>query len=423
MRRRRQLALATAVKVAAISIYGQGGDGLHAGVAGQPMPSPSPSPIQNSGSSTIIRRKKMKRRSSTKQRSASSASASFPAQVSSISAASKNEATLRDVQQASTTSHAGNEDGKIGDSRTASSTLSERPDRPNKCMDPFLASTTPWVRRYLASTADDVLLPVPREFLADGFNLQGLQQCVERIGQRVAARASSSSNGEVVATHTSEPGGATKKQPLFPLYRAALTLILSKKEERENDEHVDTGVAAAAEALYVLVHARFCVSPRGLDTLRRLLSTRYQSKSTRRDGCNEPVFGRCPRIGCDGMHLLPCGMSDEYSDSDDDNISSNRKAMRYCISCGEMLMPSKPSKVDGSAWGTSLCHLLIMTYGVDMFPEHFGGDNRNNQDSDFGMSGESKSIGGYSPVPQVFGFPVHPTKAAIKYPLLLQPDK
>ena len=295
-------------------------------------------------------------------------------------------------------------------------------------MDPYLATTTPWVRRYLASTADDMLLPVPREFLADGFNLQGLQLCVEQIGQRAAARAESGDTVDAIPqANSKEPatGDVPKKQPLFPLYRAALKLILSKKEEGEDDEKLDAGVVAAAEALYALVHARFCVSPRGLDTLRRLTSIPLQAKAARRDGCNEPIFGRCPRIGCDGMPLLPCGMSDEYDGGNSDKNGTARKAMRYCISCGEMLTPSKPSKVDGSAWGTSLCHLLVMTYGANIFPEYFGGgiSKTSNVDLAVDPSIASRTIGGYAPVPQVFGFPVHRTKASIKYPLLLHEDK
>ena len=259
-----------------------------------------------------------------------------------------------------------------------------------------------------------MLLPVPREFLADGFNLQGLQQSVERIGQQAAAADAKMDDTAVGGDADSQE--AAKKQPLFPLYRAALKLILSKKED-DDDADADAGVAAAAEALYALVHARFCLSPRGLDTLRRLMSRMSQSKMT-----DEPIFGRCP--GCYGMPLLPCGMSDEYDDADHDKNYRNRRAVRYCISCGEMLLPPKASKVDGSAWGTSLCHLLIMTYGAIIFPEQFDGGNRRMEAlcSDIDASDESprRSVGGYSPVPQIFGFPVHQTKAAMKYPLLLQ---
>ncbi len=409
--RRRYLTLAAAATVAssaaAISKNNEGGGTTSSiGTAGAPgQPPPSSAKIHTQGSSSIARRKK--RRSSTRKRPSP---ASFPAPVSSISA-SKNEAALRDVQQPSTptTASAGN-DGKVG----GPSGLSSSPhtsDRPNKCMDPYLASTTPWVRRFLASTADDVLLPVPREFLADGFNLQGLQQSVERIGQRAATADAKMDDTAVDGDTDSQE--ATKKQPLFPLYRSALKLILSKKEDEAG---ADAGVAAAAEALYALVHARFCLSPRGLDTLRRLLGSSLAGRG------NEPIFGRCPRIGCDGMKLLPCGMSDEYDDADHDKNYRNRRAMRYCISCGEMLLPPKASKVDGSAWGTSLCHLLIMTYGAIIFPEQFDGGNRRMAAScsaiDAPDESPRRSVGGYSPVPQIFGFPVHQTKAAMKYPLL-----
>jgi len=301
----------------------------------------------------------------------------------------------------------------------------------SSCMTPFMASATPWVRQYLESTPNDVLLPVPRDFLSDGFNLQGLQQVVERageaagtgIGKYTSATCSTSrhdqSEARTVSSDNSNTTGAQERKsgPTFPLYRAALKMILSKDETAVCKQlHCGNGttnqeaINAAAVALYTLVHSRFATSPRGLDTLRRVLRRTMS-------GPVEPVFGRCPRVGCNGMPLIPAGISDEY------NIENNhnRKAMRYCPSCGELLHHFE-SNVDGSAWGTTLCHLFLMTHG-HIFPEFeeqiVEVEALNSIPIDIDIDHTSTpSVGGMRPMPQIFGFPVHESQARIKYPLL-----
>lgn len=185
--------------------------------------------------------------------------------------------------------------------------------------------TTPWIRNFLSSRPKDSLLPIPREYLSDGFNLAHLPPVVEHIGMGT----------------TKVP---TTNALTFPLYKAALHLIL---QEHEETTQVPAAVQRAAECLYTLVHARFIISPRGLETVRRVLR-------------DQPIFGRCPRTGCRGMPVLP------YSERPDYDSACTTKL--YCCHCGETFM-NWNSKTNGAAWGPSFCHLLLMTYGKDLMQD------------------------------------------------------
>ncbi|KAI2493241.1 protein kinase regulator [Fragilaria crotonensis] len=120
----------------------------------------------------------------------------------------------------------------------------------------MLSYTTPWVIDFLQSRPNDALLAVPRDFLGDGFNLVHLPPLVERFVGSVDLS--------------------------FPLYKAALRLILSNEQLSD----IPPLVQQAAEILYALIHGRFVTSPRGLDTLRRTLMH------------HKEIFGKCPRPSC-----------------------------------------------------------------------------------------------------------------------------
>jgi casein kinase II subunit beta len=217
----------------------------------------------------------------------------------------------------------------------------------------FYTQASPWVRDFLLRHSCDHLLPVPRDFCVDNFNLMHLAPAIERIGI------------QSLAPDESIPASSKP----FPIYRAALRLIVQDDEP----EHVPVYLQNAATALFLLIHQRYAVSPRGLDLLRR----RFQRGST-----VVPVFGRCPRIPCSGMPLLP------YADSDNLNpmeympkqskvsveIPSilvsvkQRRSKRYCALCGETFYHWE-SEIDGCAWGTSCGHLFWMVYGKEIFAQ------------------------------------------------------
>lgn len=171
-------------------------------------------------------------------------------------------------------------------------------------VDANSSTTSLWIRKFLSARPKDTLLPIPREYLSDGFNLVQLAPIVEKIGRM---------KGGYI------PPALQSSDTSFPLFKAALRLILSN-----DDGPTPLSVQRAAEVLYVLVHARYAISPRGLDTVRRVLC--------RSDGTVNPVFGRCPRIRCRGMPLLPCGDSDSF----DPRNSVSTRTKRYCSCCREV---------------------------------------------------------------------------------------
>ncbi|GAX29373.1 hypothetical protein FisN_16Hh188 [Fistulifera solaris] len=213
----------------------------------------------------------------------------------------------------------------------------------------FDTQVSPWVRDFLLRHTCDQLLPVPRDFCVDNFNLLHLASAIERIGI------------QSLAPNESIPASSKP----YPIYRAALRLIV---QDEPVPEHVPVDLQTAATALFLLIHQRYAMSPRGLDLLRR----RFQRGSA--------VFGRCPRISCSGMPLLPYGDSDnlnpmEYMPTENNASVENpsislqqRRVKRYCALCGESFYHWE-SEIDGCAWGTSCCHLFWMVYGKDVFAE------------------------------------------------------
>ena len=205
----------------------------------------------------------------------------------------------------------------------ASGTITSSPQpKPSRPQIDVHSSTTRWVRNFLLTRPKDTLLPIPQEYLSDGFNLVQLAPIVERIVRM---------EGGYVPP-------AVQTTDSFPLFKAALRLILSN-----DDGPTSPPVQRAAEVLYTLVHARYVISPRGLDTVRRVLR--------RPDGTVNPVFGRCPRMNCRGMPVLPWGDSDNF----DPRNSVMTRAKRYCPCCGEVRR-----RCISSAWtlAFSVSHLI-----------------------------------------------------------------
>jgi hypothetical protein len=168
-----------------------------------------------------------------------------------------------------------------------------------------MSLTTPWARKFIMSRPKDALLPIPREYLSDGFNLVNIAPVIQKMFHE----------------------NKTDTQATTSIYKSAIKLIL-EEEGMMNSTSVTKDIQHAAEVIYQLVHARFVCSPRGLDTIRRMFKRNADS------GTICPIFGRCSRIKCNGSALLPFGVSDQYDISGKGSI--HRKAMRYCCSCREV---------------------------------------------------------------------------------------
>jgi Casein kinase II regulatory subunit len=273
---------------------------------------------------------------------------------------------------------------------------------------------TPWVRRFLDQVANrnvnnqqqlSLLLPIPKDYLLDNFNLVQLAPVVPAIALLEYQQYRATSQ-----TTTSTSASTTLCG--INLFRRALQLITSDDADRDdssmNDNHpTDNGnddddddddgvdqrlVEWAAQILYILVHQRYVVSPRGLEALRRrfLCLERVPSLYANNNNNNnvfessklddniiddnslvmhdddkiQPIFGQCPRRSCCGFALLPTACSDHYQMATSSSLGARRHGsselpsstktvprltparpttttttiplLRYCASCGEI---------------------------------------------------------------------------------------
>ncbi|GAX68305.1 casein kinase 2 regulatory subunit [Saccharomyces cerevisiae] len=184
-----------------------------------------------------------------------------------------------------------------------------------------------WIPSFCSRFGHEYFCQVPTEFIEDDFNMTSLSQEV-------------------------------------PHYRKALDLILdleamSDEEEDEDDvveeDEVDQEMQSndghdegkrrnkspvvnksiiehAAEQLYGLIHARFILTKPGLQAM----AEKFDHKE----------FGTCPRYYCNGMQLLPCGLSDTVG---------KHTVRLYCPSCQDLYLPqsSRFLCLEGACWGTS----------------------------------------------------------------------
>ena len=91
--------------------------------------------------------------------------------------------------------------------------------------------------------------------------------------------------------------------------------------EPESNTFYKTNLAyieSSAELLYGLIHQRFIVSRTGLPTM----ADRYQEKE----------FGICPRVGCAGVGVVPCGRGCHPGEE---------TIKMYCPRCNDLYHPKE----------------------------------------------------------------------------------
>ncbi len=269
----------------------------------------------------------------------------------------------------------------------------------------------------------DRLLPLPRDYISDNFNLAQLPPIVERIGYQAMGDDAIPVAKALQQHQASQP---QTRSSSYPIYRRALRIILEDPSDTESNEDLiipPYAVQKAAEALYLMLHARFVISPRGLEAIRHVMAL------------DNTVFGKCPRSCCKGTGLLPYGYSNDYtSDASVPTITTESRkehdscCHRYCPSCGEVWI-SWESKTDGSAWGPSWCHLFLLAYGSQVYAKELEAaasqqhqpqptptpmvrsflNRRSASSSTANNSGTTSENDLSRPTPSVFGFRIHPS--------------
>ncbi|ORY83065.1 casein kinase II beta subunit [Protomyces lactucae-debilis] len=147
-----------------------------------------------------------------------------------------------------------------------------------------------------------------------------------------------------------------------PNFQIAYDLICDTTDIEVNFSE-EGGYAAYGRHLYGMIHARYILTPRGLQ---KMLEKYKQGD-----------FGVCPRFLCHSQHLLPIGPSD---------LPSIASVQTYCPHCEDLYTPKskRHANIDGAYFGTTFPHMLLQLNSA-MMP--------------------AKSEERY--VPKIFGFRVH----------------
>ncbi|ODQ77701.1 hypothetical protein BABINDRAFT_169009 [Babjeviella inositovora NRRL Y-12698] len=167
-----------------------------------------------------------------------------------------------------------------------------------------------WVATYCQLFGHEFFAQIPAEYIEDDFNLTGLAAIV-------------------------------------PYYREALDMILdydfdSEEETKPADKQSQLPlIEHSAELLYGLIHQRFILTKQGLG----LMAAKFESGQ----------FGKCPRVLCEQMPLLPMGRHDQ----------PGKETVRlYCACCNDIYLPSssKYLNIDGSFFGTSFPGMFLKVF-------------------------------------------------------------
>ncbi|CAD7956714.1 unnamed protein product [Amoebophrya sp. A25] len=135
-----------------------------------------------------------------------------------------------------------------------------------------------WISWFCSVPSHELFCEVDEDYIKDNFNLYGLRNRLQ-------------------------------------YYDHALEMVLMP-EAPDEDELQDADfleVYRDAQDLYGLVHARYILSPRGLEAMR--------------EGFVNSVFGTCPRVKCHQQSVLPVGTSDELRVS---------RVKSYCPRCEQL---------------------------------------------------------------------------------------
>ncbi len=128
-------------------------------------------------------------------------------------------------------------------------------------------------------------------------------------------------------------------------YKFALNLVHNRRREAFEHLTVDQKqtIANSATILYGLIHARFIITKRGLEKMKR----KYISND----------FGLCQRNNCNEHSLLPTAITDE----------KGKECVRlYCSNCCDIYLPIKEcyKNIDGSYFGTTFAHLFLLSFPI-----------------------------------------------------------
>eukprot|EP01080_Neovahlkampfia_damariscottae_P001074 gene1074-10593_t len=161
-----------------------------------------------------------------------------------------------------------------------------------------------WISWFCSLKGNEFFCEIDEDFITDDFNLTGLSVEV-------------------------------------PFYEYALDMILDLENnaEEELSEEQQQMVESSADILYGLIHSRYILTTRGISQMEE----KYK----------KAIFGRCPRVYCQGHPVLPVGQSDKPREG---------SVKLYCPKCNEIYYPksNKHRGIDGAYWGTTFPHIFLL---------------------------------------------------------------
>lgn len=163
-------------------------------------------------------------------------------------------------------------------------------------------SVDPWIEQFCSMSENKWYAEISNEYAADPFNYYGLSNYIPNLD--LAAELISDNH--------------------------------SRKWYYMNNDDVAT-IHAQAKQLYGLLHARFVATAPGLSQIKKKI--------------RKGTFGSCPRVNCNGTHLMPVGLSP---------YPNRHSCKLYCIRCADIYQPPVTKKIDGAYFGPSFpCHFLL----------------------------------------------------------------
>ncbi|CCE62185.1 hypothetical protein TPHA_0C00280 [Tetrapisispora phaffii CBS 4417] len=171
-----------------------------------------------------------------------------------------------------------------------------------------------WIDLFLSRKGNEYFCDIDPDYITDRFNLMNLQKTVTKFTQ--------------VIQYIIDELDESILEKLSP----------TKLEQLEAD----------ARKVYGLVHARYIITIKGLQSMLE----KYKDAD----------FGRCPRVYCNFQPLLPMGLYD---------VPGMDSVKLYCPSCEDLYLPksSRHNTVDGAYFGTSFAGMFLHTF-PETVPKH-----------------------------------------------------
>ena len=156
-----------------------------------------------------------------------------------------------------------------------------------------------WKRHYLRRPGNDWLCDIPDDYIADRFNLHGLNEQCPRY------------------------------------FNLCCDIILGKAEvDRSQTSRADE-ILQTLPKVYGLIHQRYIMSPGGLKDV----ADKYW----------RGVYGTCPRLRCEESRLLPIGLT----------LRLDKELVKGFCPCCRQVYSVPDQKLDGAYFGPNMCHIFV----------------------------------------------------------------